>query len=520
MKKFKIKISTENRKLFYIFAVILALAIASRFILLGVRPIHHDEGMLAYFAWKLARFGEYNYTPQIHAPILFYVQALLFLIFGESAAVLRTGPAIFGVVMITLPLIFYKKLGKANALAIAILILTSPLLTYYSRFLVHTSIVIVFWFLTLVFIRDFCKKFNPFSLYLTALCLAFSFGVSETTYIFCAALLGAALLVLIFNRQKASMVLKKIWAFCRHDYIEIFSAFLIFVLAWMLIYGVGLTNPRSLITSLPNPFNPESGLGFWLAQNPKKLGGQKWHYYFDLMMVYEPVILIGFVLSIYDAFKKRALFYQLIVFCAALTLAVFSCAGEKFPWLALCPLILMIFSAGFYWGKNFSNFKIWSKLTVAILITFSIFNLIRLNYFSSADTSELAVYVQTPEFARDKIDEAVERCEKEKIKDCVAIEQKISWPLSWYFRRSSYLFVGNDAYIKPETKYAFVSVESVDAFKKPENWAKTSYPLRDWWVPDVCRKLDCVKEFADYYFKRSTWNTKGGYDVYEFSRNQ
>lgn len=64
--------------------VILVLAFLSRLVMLGAHPLHHDEGMLSYFAWKLATEGSYTYTPQIHAPVLFYVQAILFKIFGAA----------------------------------------------------------------------------------------------------------------------------------------------------------------------------------------------------------------------------------------------------------------------------------------------------------------------------------------------------------------------------------------------------------------------------------------------------
>ena len=234
------------------------------------------------------------------------------------------------------------------------------------------------------------------------------------------------------------------------------------------------------------------------------------------MILYEPVILIGLLGGLVDSIRRREFFYQFVVFCAVITLAIFSYTGEKFPWLLMCPLALCALAAGIYYGKNFLEFRWWWKTTIILLAIFTVFNSVRLNFFNAADTNEMTVYVQTPIFAQSKIAEAVRACEQPQIKDCVAIEQKITWPLSWYFRRSSYLFTGANAQVKPTTKYIFVASESINSFQKPINYIQERYYLRDWWVPDVCRKVSCAENFLEYFLFRKTWNVKGGYDVFEF----
>lgn len=515
MKKLKLDISGKN--FLYIVITIIVVAIITRFIYLGMRPIHHDEGMLAYFAWKLARFGEYTYTPQIHAPILFYVQALLFLIFGESSAVLRAGPAIFGVALVLIPIFYAKQFGRSTAAWISVIILASPLMLYYSRFLVHTSMVIVFWLLLLIAIWQFTKKFEPTKLYLVAIFLALSFCVSETTYIFVAAMAISGLAVLAIDKDRAKIFLKRLKTFLKTNYLEVLSAFLLFVLIWMLIYGVGLSNPKSLITSLPNPFDPNSSLGFWLTQHPKKLGGQKWYYYMNIMALYEPIIIVGFLGALRSFFTQKNAFYQFIIFLALVVFAGFSYAGEKFPWLFLCPLILCALSAGIYFAQNFKKFRGFWKVALILLFMFTCFNAVRLNYFNFENTVEMAVYVQTPNSVTERLRPIIEECESKKIKDCVAIEQQITWPLSWIFRNSGYLFVGADANVKPETKYIFLSNESLSNFNRSKDWQVQKFSLRDWWLAETCDKTGCLDDQIKYYFTRTIWSPKGGYDIYQFS---
>ncbi len=117
----------------------------------------------------------------------------------------------------------------------------------------------------------------------------------------------------------------------------------------------------------------------------------------------------------------------------------------------------------------------------------------------------------------EKLQPIIDECEKNKIKDCVAIEQQITWPLSWLFRNSSYLFVGSDANVKASTRYVFVSSESIGEFSRPKNWTVQKYYLRDWWLSETCDKIHCLDEQIKYFFSRTIWSAKGGYDVYQFS---
>jgi uncharacterized protein (TIGR03663 family) len=134
-----------DKKYWLISAGILILFVLSRFLFLGARPIHHDEGMLAYFADQIITAKNYIYTPQIHGPVLFYISALFFK-FSTSNAALRGAMALTGVLLGLASLIYLKKESKFIAYLVAIMFLVSPNLIYYSRFLVHTGIVVLFNF--------------------------------------------------------------------------------------------------------------------------------------------------------------------------------------------------------------------------------------------------------------------------------------------------------------------------------------------------------------------------------------
>lgn len=494
--------------------VIFALAIVSRFVLIDYRAIHHDEGMLSYFAYKIVTDGSYTYTPQIHSPILFFVQAAIFKIFGTNTV--RGSTALFGLILITIPLFFKKTLGNKTAITTASLILISPMFLYYSRFLVHSAIVVVFWFLTVIFLRRFFTSFRDRDLYLSAISLSLSFATSETTYIFLAILIAFIPVFYIFAKKKFLNYFKKISEFVKTNKVSIVNAVLIFIILWIAIYSVFFTNLKSLFISIPNPLDPNTGLGFWLSQNPHHLGNQKWYYYLDLLLLYEPIVILGGIFSIigYVRSKNKPVFHLFLISWSMISVAGYSYAAEKFPWLILPALLPITILTGYYLGQNWSKFRLITKGLFIILAVFTVFNAYRLSFINSADPKELAVYVQTPQDFQKIADQVSTKCQ-DKGRDCVLIDQKISWPLSWTFYKTGTLFNSSDSSKLDATKSQVIFIDPTDYSKEhfDKDWNKSVVQLRTWWVPPICRKIECLRTFANYYLTRNIWGSYGGYDI-------
>ena len=496
--------------------VIFALLILSRFLYIGWRPAHHDEGMLAYFAYQLAYSKDYVYTPQIHGPVLFYLTALVFRLTLFKGA-LRVSMAVCGVILGSVSLLFFRKESKKIAVSIAGLILVSPLLTYYSRFLVHTGIVVLFNVCFILFFRNFWRNFKPLNLYLSALFLALAFGTSETSYIFCA--IGVAFIPILFLLNRPVFLERWVMfvAFLKKNIFDLLSAILIFLIAWLLIYSVGLTNLESLKISLPNPFDTYYGLGFWLAQHKVRLGGQPWFYYLILSFVYELPATLSFLYFIPRIIKNRRPFELFLAWWTIGTFVGFSWAGEKFPWLFVPSLIAITFTSGYYIGKYWSELSKYFKIALLVLVVWTAFISVKLNFFNSDNTAELPVYVQTPR-SFEKLEDKMKNTCQGKNKDCVLIDPKITWPLSWDFNDNGRLEEFSAESNLQNTNFALVSPESnQDAFDL--GWKKETVQLRDWWVPDKCGlKAKCIGEYLDYFINRKIWSPKGGFDILLFTR--
>ncbi len=118
-----------------LYSFILVLAVFTRFYDLDYRALHHDEGVHAYYSWRLFNGDGYEQEPWKHGPFMFFMQAAAFWIFGDSNQTVRLSTAFFGVVVCLMPLALRKELGRWGALTAALLLTISPMFMYFSRFL-------------------------------------------------------------------------------------------------------------------------------------------------------------------------------------------------------------------------------------------------------------------------------------------------------------------------------------------------------------------------------------------------
>jgi predicted membrane-bound mannosyltransferase len=128
-----------------LYALILLTAVLTRFWDLGSRALHHDESLHAYFSWLLATGQNYAHDPLMHGPFLFHMNALIYALLGASDASSRFSAALFGVILVALPILLRgeRHLGRWGALTASTLFLISPALLYQSRYIRHDIFTVV-----------------------------------------------------------------------------------------------------------------------------------------------------------------------------------------------------------------------------------------------------------------------------------------------------------------------------------------------------------------------------------------
>ncbi len=120
-----------------LFIIIILIAIVLRFLFLDLKLFHHDESIHAWFSYELLTKGTYTYDPMYHGPLLYYLTAGMFWLFGQSDLVARLLPALFGTLLVPLVYFIYRLgyLDKRQALVAALFVAVSPDMVYFSRFL-------------------------------------------------------------------------------------------------------------------------------------------------------------------------------------------------------------------------------------------------------------------------------------------------------------------------------------------------------------------------------------------------
>ena len=115
--------------------LIAAWAIATRLLALGRRPLSPAEAARALFDLDLAQNGPSvlgHLSPPYALPT-HLVEAWLFNALGANDAVARMGFALSGVILVVIAFTLRRQLGRAGALALAVLLAISPSVTYFSR---------------------------------------------------------------------------------------------------------------------------------------------------------------------------------------------------------------------------------------------------------------------------------------------------------------------------------------------------------------------------------------------------
>lgn len=117
---------------------IIALAAALRFVMLGLKPFHHDEGVNGFFLTTLFKDGVYKYDPaNYHGPTLYYISLAFAKVFGLETVPVRVSMAIFGVLMVVLCLYLKRYIGRTGTLIAALFLALSPGMVFISRYFIH-----------------------------------------------------------------------------------------------------------------------------------------------------------------------------------------------------------------------------------------------------------------------------------------------------------------------------------------------------------------------------------------------
>lgn len=343
-RRYSVEIPIDPAYLPYIALMLAGLVL--RFWDLGAKGYHHDESLHAFYAWRLFDGQGYVHDPMMHGPLLFELNALIYLLFGASDFTGRLVPALFGVALIGMPFLLRHELGKAGGIAASALLVISPAFLYFSRFIRHDIYVDVFTLLMVIGIFRYLSSGQRSWFYTACVAAALLFATKEDFYISgfipFVFLLGSWFLLkgdqrALFRARIRALGVQA-WA----------NGLLLFVIINVVLYTTFLTNMRGICTAvvtlpLDGCAGAKGALSYWLDQQDFARGGQPWFYYFMLLPLYEFVPLVLGVLAMF-AVKGKQHFFWFCTFWFISALLIYSWAGEKMPWMLpqiTLPLVLL-----------------------------------------------------------------------------------------------------------------------------------------------------------------------------------
>ncbi len=212
-----------------LFAGILLLALVTRFYDLGTRVMSHDESLHTYFSWLLYRGQGYQHTPMMHGPFQFHAIALSYFLFGVSDFTARIPAVLFSIATVWMVWYWRAYLGKWGALTAGLLMVISPYMLYYGRYVRNEAFVGLSGILLLYSILRYLESGEKRCLYLVTAATVLHFTSKETAFIYTAQaliFLGVFLIVRVTGQKWQGRA-------------NLYNLFVILLAAAVLLAGVG-----------------------------------------------------------------------------------------------------------------------------------------------------------------------------------------------------------------------------------------------------------------------------------------
>src|SRR5687768_12227771 len=172
-----------------LFAGIILLAIVTRFYDLGSRVMSHDESLHTYFSWLLYRGQGYQHTPMMHGPWQFHLIALSYFLFGASDFTARIPAALFSIATVGMAWYWRRYLGRVGALIAGLLMVISPFMLFYGRYVREDVYAAFSGVLLLYAVLRYFESGAARYLFLVTIALVIHFLDKETSFIYAAQLL-------------------------------------------------------------------------------------------------------------------------------------------------------------------------------------------------------------------------------------------------------------------------------------------------------------------------------------------
>jgi uncharacterized protein (TIGR03663 family) len=366
---------------------IVALAAFLRFLLLGMKPPHFDEGINGWFVDQMAKNGFYRYDPtNYHGPLHFYVLFLSETLLGRNIWAIRLPVVLLSILCVWLMLKFEPFVGRNVSRWAALAMAISPGFVFYGRYGIHEIWLQLFSMLFILGLIGLWRKGTTNYLWCLGMGLTGMILTKETyiIHVGCALLAGLVTWIShLLNRVPNSRPVPQTW-----NYLDLLMVVLVGVAAIIFFYSGTFFNWPGL-KGLYQTF------GTWFKTGSNGNGHEKpWHYWLELIGRYELPIAFGLLFSLYIPFVKNISLRYLAVYSVG-TLLAYTIVRYKTPWciIAIAWPLLFVFAAALIIFPI--KYRFWTYVGLGLVLWESVIMSVSLNYFRCSTFEEPYVYVQT-----------------------------------------------------------------------------------------------------------------------------
>ncbi|HEY1423532.1 MAG TPA: flippase activity-associated protein Agl23, partial [Candidatus Acidoferrum sp.] len=377
---------------------ILGLAVFLRFLLLGMKPPHFDEGINGWFVDQVVKNGFYRYDPtNYHGPLHFYVLLLFECLFGRNLWALRLPVVLVSIGCVWLIFKFEPLVGRNVSRIAALAMAISPGFVFYGRYAIHEVWLQLFSTMFILGLLGLWRFGRLNYLWYAGMGLAGMILTKETYAIHLAcAILAIPTLAASYalSRVPDAKPAKQTWS-----WIDL-----------AMVLGVGAA---AIIFFYSGTFFNWDGIkGLYLAFKAWTETGEAghghekaWDYWFKMMgpsweaggqnfTAYELPMLAGLILCLFcQKFKNLSVRYLAIY--GAGSLVAYSYVKYKTPWCIISfgwPF-LFVLGAWVLLVRPKNLRKVY--VTIGVLLCLSLVRSVWLNYFTCSSPTEPYAYVQT-----------------------------------------------------------------------------------------------------------------------------
>jgi uncharacterized protein (TIGR03663 family) len=378
--------------------LIMGVAVFLRFLLLGIKPPHFDEGINGWFVDQVMHNGFYRYDPtNYHGPLHFYVLLLSERLLGRNIWALRLPFVLVSIGCVWLALKFEPLVGRNVSRIAALAMAVSPGFVFYGRYAIHEVWLQLFSMMFILGLLGLWRYGTLRHLWCAGIGLAGMILTKETyaIHVVCAVLAIPVLVVsILLSRVPDARPAKQTWS-----YIDLAMVIVVGAFAIIFFYSGTFFNWDG-VKGLYQAFRA------WTQTGAAGHGHEKpWDYWLKLMgpslergradfFGYELPMLVGLILCPFcQKFKNLSLRYLAIYGVGSLV--AYSYVKYKTPWCIISfgwPF-LFIFGAAVLLVRP-KHLRI-AYGNIGALLCISLGSSIWLNYFRCSSPDEPYAYVQT-----------------------------------------------------------------------------------------------------------------------------